>query len=101
MGKVSIKVLVGGRTYPLTVTENEQERVLKAAEDINKAIDQLRQNYGVKDPQDLLAMTALQLVSKGQSSTPATTVETVTIPADYNTVELALDHLSKELDELN
>lgn len=98
MGKISIKVLVGGRTYPLTVSENEQEKVMKAAEDINKGIELLRQNYGVKDPQDLLAMTALQLVSKGQSSTPKT--EVVTAPADYSDIELALENLSKQIDEL-
>lgn len=98
MGKISIKVLVGGRTYPLTVSENEQEKVMKAAEDINKGIELLRQNYGVKDPQDLLAMTALQLVSKGQPNTPKT--EVVTAPADYSDIELALENLSKQIDEL-
>ena len=98
MGKISIKVLVGGRTYPLTVSENEQEKVMKAAEDINKGIELLRQNYGVKDPQDLLAMTALQLVSKGQPSTTKT--EVVTAPADYSDIELALENLSKQIDEL-
>ena len=87
MGKVSIKVLVAGRTYPLTVSEGEQEKVLKAAEDINKGIELLRQNYGVKDPQDLLAMTALQLVSKGQA-------------LNYVDIELALENLSKQIDEL-
>lgn len=98
MGKISIKVLVGGRTYPLTVSENEQEKVIKAAEDINKGIELLRQNYGVKDPQDLLAMTALQLVSKGQSSIPKTDVTST--PMDYSDIELALENLSKQMDEL-
>jgi cell division protein ZapA len=98
MGKISIKVLVGGRTYPLTVSENEQEKVMKAAEEINKGIELLRQNYGVKDPQDLLAMTALQLVSKGQT---AVKKEVVNTPADYSSVELALENLSKQIDELH
>jgi cell division protein ZapA len=98
MGKVSIKVLVAGRTYPLTVSEGEQEKVLKAAEDINKGIELLRQNYGVKDPQDLLAMTALQLVSKGQAGTSKTEVSTTTL--NYVDIELALENLSKQIDEL-
>jgi cell division protein ZapA len=97
MGKISIKVLVGGRTYPLTVSENEQEKVMKAAEDINNGIELLRQNYGVKDPQDLLAMTALQLVSKGQATSKK---EVVSTPADYSAIELALENLSKQIDEL-
>lgn len=97
MEKISIKVLVGGRTYPLTVLENEQEKVFKAAEDINKGIELLRQNYGVKDPQDLLAMTALQMLSKGQTTSKK---EVVNVPADYGAIELALEDLSKKIDDL-
>lgn len=64
MAKVSVKVVVAGRTYPISVEENEREKVLNAAADINKAIKMLKDNYAVKDMQDLLAMTALQLASK-------------------------------------
>ena len=38
MGKLSLKVVVAGRTYLLTLNEGEEDKVLKAAEDINKAI---------------------------------------------------------------
>jgi cell division protein ZapA len=78
MAKLSLKVVVAGRTYPLSVSEDEQEKVMKAAEDINKAIKLLQDNYAVKDMQDLLAMTALQLASKSESkidSEPANDVE--------------------------
>ena len=34
MGKLSLKVVVAGRTYPLTVNQGEEEKVTKAAEDI-------------------------------------------------------------------
>ena len=91
MAKMSLKVVVAGRTYPLSVNENEQEKVLKAAEDINKAIKLLQENYAVKDKQDLLAMTALQLATKdGKSSSPA--------PADYSDIEAKLEQLSSGLD---
>jgi len=63
MGKVSLKVVVAGRTYPLTLNEEEKDKVLKAADDINKAIKTLQDSYAVKDMQDLLAMTALQLAT--------------------------------------
>jgi hypothetical protein len=33
MSKVSLKVVVAGRTYPLTVQESEVEKVQRAAED--------------------------------------------------------------------
>ena len=32
MAKLSLKVVVAGRTYPLSVSEDEQEKVLKAAD---------------------------------------------------------------------
>lgn len=96
MGKLSLKVVVAGRTYPLTVNQGEEAKVTKAAEDINRAIKMLQDNYAVKDMQDLLAMTALQLATKnpGQAS-PATQQ-----PADYSAIESRLDDLSKELDSL-
>lgn len=92
MAKLSLKVVVAGRTYPLSVNENEQEKVLKAAEDINKAIKLLQENYAVKDKQDLLAMTALQLATKENK------VEKV-IPADYSEIEARLEQLSSDLDD--
>lgn len=95
MGKLSLKVVVAGRTYPLTVNEGEEAKVLKSAEDINKAIKMLQDNYAVKDMQDLLAMTALQLASKQGSQ-----VEKVIQPADYSGIENKLEELKKELDSL-
>jgi cell division protein ZapA (FtsZ GTPase activity inhibitor) len=99
MGVVSLKVVIAGRTYPLNVSEEEQGKVLKAAEDINKAFDLLRTNYAVKDPQDLLAMSALQLLARNQSS--AKTEKTVTLPADYTSIENALAQLANDIEELN
>jgi cell division protein ZapA (FtsZ GTPase activity inhibitor) len=64
MAKLSIKVVVAGRNYPLTIDESEKESVERAAEDINKRMQFLRDNYAVKDVQDLLAMTALQVAVK-------------------------------------
>jgi cell division protein ZapA len=97
MGVISLKVVIAGRTYPLNVSEEEQGKVLKAAEDINKAFELLRTNYAVKDPQDLLAMSALQLLSKNQSSAKT---ETVTL-ADYTSIENALAQLANDIEELN
>jgi hypothetical protein len=97
MAKVSLKVNVGGRTYPLTVNEGEEQRVLKAAEEINKAIKLLQESYAVKDMQDLLAMSSLQLATR-QGAVSATSP--TSSPADYSVIESELDALSKELDSL-
>lgn len=95
MGKLSLKVVVAGRTYPLTVNSGEEAKVTKAAEDINKAIKMLQDNYAVKDMQDLLAMTALQLATKSTSNSVSAPVE-----PDYSEIESKLNTLSTEIDSL-
>ena len=95
MGKLSLKVVVAGRTYPLTLNEGEEDKVLKAAADINKAIKLLQDSYAVKDMQDLLAMTALQLATKPKPQQVNKPVE-----PDYSSIENELEGLSKELEGL-
>ena len=96
MNKLSIKVVVAGRTYPLTVAETEVEKVQRAADDINKAIKLLQDNYAVKDMQDLLAMTALQLATKGGNQAPAPAAQAT----DYSEVEKSLETLLQEVEGL-
>lgn len=90
MSKLSLKVVVAGRTYPLTVNEDEKDKVIKAAEDINKSIQLLQHNYAVKDMQDLLAMTALQLATKTKENTKI--IE--------NTADLEIQKVEEELNTL-
>ncbi|MFK7786182.1 MAG: cell division protein ZapA [Crocinitomicaceae bacterium] len=93
MSKLSLKVVVAGRTYPLSVEEDEVQKVEAAAKDINKAVKMLQDNYAVKDMQDLLAMTALQLaVKEGKRSTPEE------IEPDYSDIEDRLSALIQELE---
>lgn len=95
MSKLSIKVVVAGRTYPLNVQEGEEIKVQKAASDINRAIKLLQDNYAVKDMQDLLAMTALQLATK--SGGPTSTVQE---KPDYTEIENSLGELLLEIEKL-
>ncbi len=61
MEKVSLKIVIAGRTYPLTIKGEEENAIREAAERINTNIQKLQGTYAVKDMQDLLAMTALQM----------------------------------------
>jgi cell division protein ZapA len=63
MSELSIKVSIGGRSYPLKINREEEEKVRKAAVEIDKSIKDLKNNYAVIDMQDLLAMTALQFAT--------------------------------------
>ncbi len=62
--KTTIQVQIGNRSYPITVAAEEQESVVKAAEKINNQMKELEAAYKVKDQQDLLAMSCLQLASE-------------------------------------
>ncbi len=65
MGQLQIKISIAGRTYPLTIADHEEENIRKAAKNIDDSINFFQENYAVKDKQDLLAMTALQLATQG------------------------------------
>jgi cell division protein ZapA len=62
--KLSIKVNVADRYYPLKVERENEEKIRKAARMINEKVLQYKQRYSDKDVQDFLAMASLQYVIK-------------------------------------
>ena len=68
MTEISLKILIAGRTYPLTVKQGDEESVQGVAKLINEKMKEFEQNYSVRDKQDLLAMTALNLLTAQQNT---------------------------------
>jgi cell division protein ZapA len=62
--KLSIKVNVADRYYPLKIERRDEEKIRKAARLINEKVLQYKQRYLDKDVQDFLAMAALQFVTR-------------------------------------
>ncbi|MEN9443141.1 MAG: hypothetical protein RIS47_31 [Bacteroidota bacterium] len=62
--RISLKLEIGDRSYSLRVTYTEEQKLLKAAQQINEKLKQYRGRYSDKDMQDFFAMTALQLASR-------------------------------------
>lgn len=62
--KLSIKVGVAGRSYPLNIDISQEEVIRKAAKMIDEKVMQYKQRYKDKDTQDFLAMASLQYVIK-------------------------------------
>ena len=56
-----IKITIGDRLYPLSVTEGQEEFLRNSAKQIDQMMKHYEQNYAVQDKQDVLAMCALQL----------------------------------------
>jgi len=89
--KLSIKVNVADRYYPIRVDRNDEERYRKAARMINEKVLQYKQRYSDKDVQDFLAMAALQYVIK------ALEIEN---DNDVAPIEEALNVLDKKLENI-
>ncbi|MBN2484801.1 MAG: cell division protein ZapA [Bacteroidales bacterium] len=62
--KLSIRVNIADRYYPLKIDRREEENIRKAARLINERVLQYKQKYADKDVLDFIAMTALQLVTR-------------------------------------
>ena len=60
--KLSIRINVADRYYPLKINREDEEDIRKAARMINEKVLQYKQKYVDKDTQDFLAMAALQYV---------------------------------------
>jgi cell division protein ZapA len=62
--KLSIRVNIIDRYYPLKIDKGDEEKIRKAGKIINEKVLQYKQKYSDKDTQDFLAMAALQYVTK-------------------------------------
>lgn len=65
---VSIKINIAGKEYPLKVSASEQQDVIAVEKEIKESLDSLKDNYGVKDKQDLLAMFLFQNMMANKSN---------------------------------
>ena len=60
--KLSIRISIADRYYPLKIVAADEERIRIAARRINEKIEQYRQRYVGRDVQDALSMATLQFV---------------------------------------
>ena len=65
MAELSIKIKIGNREYPMRVEAEDEERIRKAGKLLNAKIKNYKNQFGIDDSQDLLAMVAFDcLVEK-------------------------------------
>lgn len=65
MDELSVKIKIADREYPMKVKRQEEEKVRAAGKLINEKIKRYREQFGIDDKQDLLAMVAFDcLVDK-------------------------------------
>jgi len=59
---LSINIKIDNRVYPLVISRKDEERYRNAAKKLNEIVQAFRNDYPDKDAQDVLAMTAFQVV---------------------------------------
>lgn len=72
MQENTINIKIANRSYPITAVEGEDDNLRKASTLVNQMLDQLKNNYAVRDLQDLLAMCCLELAHYKVRSTDTT-----------------------------
>ncbi|KAA3439726.1 cell division protein ZapA [Rufibacter hautae] len=60
MSELSIRIKIADREYPMRVNEDEEERLRQAGKYLNERLRMFREEFGIHDKQDLLAMIALE-----------------------------------------
>ncbi len=85
MAELSIKIRIGNREYPMKVLAQDEERIRRAGKILHEKVKSYREQFGIDDNQDLLAMVAFDcLVEKMK-------MEEVTTDTDHT----ALEHISR------
>ena len=67
MGKLSIKLHVANRIYPMKIERKSEEFIRNAIKQIEERLKFYEENYAIKDKQDLLAMCLIEYASKFES----------------------------------
>ena len=84
MSELSIKIRIAEREYPMRVKEEEEERLRLVGRLLNERLKFFKDQFGIQDKQDLLAMVAFE-----------TMVEKLKLEDEKN------QHLSKVGQQLN
>ena len=62
MEKLSIRVMIGNRTYSMKVPIEDEQKVRNAGKELNKKIKDVIKKMNIEDLQDILAMISFELM---------------------------------------
>ena len=75
MDKLSIKLHIANRIYPMKIERKSEEFIRNAVKKIEERLNFYEENYAIKDKQDLLAMCLIEYASKFESVSNKKVVE--------------------------
>lgn len=89
MEKLSIKVKISDREYPMKVDPADEENIRRAGKMINERLRAYREKFGIDDKQDLLAMVAFDSM-----------VERLKVEGKTHQVDDAIEHKLANLNSI-
>ena len=89
--KLSIKLHIANRIYPMKIERSSEEYIRNAVKKIENRIKFYEENYAIKDKQDLLAMCLIEYASKFESINNKNIVEDDGLTEKLNQIEAILD----------
>lgn len=91
METLSIKIKIGEREYPMKVKAEDEAKIRRAGKLINERIKQYRDEFGLDDRQDLLAMVAFDCMVETMKLNEANTVDNEKVRSSIQQVNDSLN----------
>ena len=91
MDKLSIKINIANRIYPMKIERSSEEYIRKAVKKIEERLKFYEDNYAIKDKQDLLAMCLIEYASQLESDNNNHAIKDEGISEILENIELLLD----------
>jgi cell division protein ZapA len=89
--KLSIKLHIANRIYPMKIERDSEEFIRDAVKKIEGRLKFYEENYAIKDRQDLLAMCLIEYASKFESINNKNAVEDDGLIDRLNKIETLLN----------
>ena len=93
METLSIKIKIGDREYPMKVKVEDEAKIRRAGKLINERIKQYREEFGLDDRQDLLAMVAFDCMVETIELNEMSTVGSEKVTSTIKQVNDSLDSI--------
>ena len=89
--KLSIKLHIANRIYPMKIQRDSEEYIRNAVKEIEGRLKFYEENYAIKDKQDLLAMCLIEYASKFETINNKNIVEDDGLTEKLNAIDAILD----------
>jgi len=91
---LSIKLVIGNRSYPMKVPIEEEQKIRTIGKDLNKRISEIKSQMNIDDLQDILAMIAFKLSVELEDNNDQTSEN----KDAYKKIENIINEIDKKLE---